>query len=238
MGVATDDINDLIELRALASALDYLSCAVLLATGRGRPLLGNRAAADLLASADGLTQHGGVLATADAASGRRLRQILQRAAKAAPDDDSPSGATTVPRPSPRSQYLVVAGPPRLTDIEGPLPAAVADGLVLLFIHDLDGIASHAPVVLRQLFGATDAETRVALLLLRGRTVAEIAATLQNSLATVRTHVRRLLHKTETKRQADLMRVLLAAASTAAGSRVPAKGRIGRALSEAPPKSKS
>ncbi|HUO12881.1 MAG TPA: hypothetical protein VMU37_09010 [Caulobacteraceae bacterium] len=61
--------------------------------------------------------------------------------------------------------------------------------------------------LRELFGFTPAETRVALSLFEGRNLAEAAAELGLSVHTVRIHLSRVFAKSQTNRQADLVRVM-------------------------------
>jgi DNA-binding CsgD family transcriptional regulator len=61
--------------------------------------------------------------------------------------------------------------------------------------------------LRSLFGLTPAEARVACLLVV-ETVEEVAASLGVSVATVRSHVQKLLAKTGTRRQSELVRLLV------------------------------
>jgi len=63
--------------------------------------------------------------------------------------------------------------------------------------------------LRALFGLTGAEATLAQGLLDGRRLAEIAASRDVSVETVRTQLRSLFKKTGASRQADLMRILLA-----------------------------
>jgi DNA-binding CsgD family transcriptional regulator len=61
--------------------------------------------------------------------------------------------------------------------------------------------------LRDLFGLTPAEARVACRLV-GETVDEVAEALGVGVATVRTHVQHLLAKTGTRRQSELVRLLV------------------------------
>jgi len=64
--------------------------------------------------------------------------------------------------------------------------------------------------LRELFGLTAAETKVALGLLTGSGPREIAEEIGVSFNTVRTHLARVLAKTGTRRQGELIRVLMRA----------------------------
>ena len=62
--------------------------------------------------------------------------------------------------------------------------------------------------LRQLYGLTRAEAHLAALLLAGKSLEECADELFVSLSTVRTHLQRIFIKTDTTRQATLLRTLL------------------------------
>jgi DNA-binding CsgD family transcriptional regulator len=64
--------------------------------------------------------------------------------------------------------------------------------------------------LKDLFGFTVAESRVANALLAGQTVEDIATAAQVRRDTVRAHVKRMLAKTGTRRQSDLQKLLVKA----------------------------
>jgi DNA-binding CsgD family transcriptional regulator len=55
-----------------------------------------------------------------------------------------------------------------------------------------------------MYDVTPAESRVLELIVEGLTPKEIADKLSVSIATVRTHLARLYHKTETSRQAEIV----------------------------------
>jgi DNA-binding CsgD family transcriptional regulator len=78
----------------------------------------------------------------------------------------------------------------------------------LFVYDRSIGRIPAISVLREIFGLTAAEARVAILLARGKTVREIVSMLGLSSNTIRTQLRQVFAKTQTKRQSELMRVLL------------------------------
>lgn len=64
------------------------------------------------------------------------------------------------------------------------------------------------VALQRLYGLTSTEARVAALLAKGDSVAEIADYLGNTAYTIRTHLRHIFDKTGTARQVDLVHLLL------------------------------
>jgi DNA-binding CsgD family transcriptional regulator len=83
--------------------------------------------------------------------------------------------------------------------------------IALILRDLhQAVPQFETEQLRDLFGFTAAETRVANALLAGRSVDEIAAASQVRRDTVRAHVKRLLAKTGTRKQSDLQRILVKA----------------------------
>jgi DNA-binding CsgD family transcriptional regulator len=77
----------------------------------------------------------------------------------------------------------------------------------VFISDpeLEPLTNEA--ILRQFFGLTPAETRLAILLLQHRSVEEAAERLDISLNTARTHLKKLFEKTGTRRQSELVSLL-------------------------------
>jgi DNA-binding CsgD family transcriptional regulator len=87
----------------------------------------------------------------------------------------------------------------------PVPVLSEDGphSVLLLI-DLDATPLPTTSCLEQIFRLTPAEARLALLLVGGDTVNEVAERLHLSVATVRTQLKAVFEKTHTHRQAELV----------------------------------
>jgi DNA-binding CsgD family transcriptional regulator len=63
-------------------------------------------------------------------------------------------------------------------------------------------------LLRRVYGLTNAEADVALRVLRGDGLKPICEELSLSMATVKTHLQHIFDKTDTHRQAELVRLLL------------------------------
>jgi len=63
-------------------------------------------------------------------------------------------------------------------------------------------------VLRQVFGFTPTESKLGILLMNGQSLEDAADALHITIATARTHLKRLLSKTGTSRQTELVRLLL------------------------------
>jgi DNA-binding CsgD family transcriptional regulator len=91
------------------------------------------------------------------------------------------------------------------------PAAedFSEARALVVIIDPEQDPEPPKMLLRRLYGFTNAEAEVALRVLRGDGLKPIAADLALSMATVKTHLQHTFDKTDTHRQAELVRLLLA-----------------------------
>jgi DNA-binding CsgD family transcriptional regulator len=89
-----------------------------------------------------------------------------------------------------------------------LPDDFLDGmaLVLLTIGDPEAQAPAQLQMLRDVYGLSPTEARLVQALAEGVSLREFSARHQMSYETVRSHTRRVLHKTGARRQADLVRI--------------------------------
>jgi DNA-binding CsgD family transcriptional regulator len=78
----------------------------------------------------------------------------------------------------------------------------------IFLADSDAQAKRSPERLRRIYGLTPVEGEVASRIAKGLSLADISEDLATSIHTVRGHLKQLFAKTDTHRQADLVRVLL------------------------------
>ncbi|MFD0360696.1 helix-turn-helix transcriptional regulator [Nocardia sp. GCM10030253] len=162
----------------------------------------NPAALSILESRDGLGMgRRGHLESSDNRSAVGLRAIIDSALR----EYRPyvGRRALIPRHSGGSSYalLVVPLDPKVGCRDERTPAA------LVVIVDPDQETSGGPKALRQLYGLTAAEARVAAAALRGEGLRSIAEELAVSVNTARTHLQRAFEKTGTHRQAELVRML-------------------------------
>lgn len=94
-----------------------------------------------------------------------------------------------------------------------IDAAVPDGALLMATVHAPVRSERGIVALARIFGLTCAESRVLAHLVDDRTPSEISAALGVSVTTVRTHLQALFQKTGARRQAELVRLALMAASS-------------------------
>jgi DNA-binding CsgD family transcriptional regulator len=203
----------------VTEALDRVATAVLLLDERGRVTVFNRAAGELLRRGEGLTlERDRQLRAAVTADGAALRRAIVGACStgAATSDDGGApwhagSALLVARPRGRPLQVTVS-PLRLTV---PILAGAPPRAIVL-IADPDARPASSGEVWRRLFGFTAAESRVAALLATGLRVQDCADALPVGEATIRTHLKRLLHKTGSRTQSDLMRALIVGPLLGAG----------------------
>lgn len=159
-----------------------------------RVLQMNTAAAVMLRSNDGLRTRAGIVEASQPSMNVALRHTIAHAIRREGHGHYRRAPLICSRPSGRWPYLVHI-----------LPAAERAVLVVV---DPDDRATPPKELLRRVFGMTDAEASVALCVLNGDGLKPIAERLHLSPATVKTHLQHVFDKTNTHRQAELVRLLL------------------------------
>jgi DNA-binding CsgD family transcriptional regulator len=187
-----------------AGLLDYLPLGVILTDENCRVLMLNRTARDVLIEDDGLTLRGDFLVASSSQQNIALRRLVRDVLRGG-DADGPlgrRGVITLPRPScGRSHEIVVIS---LRQTVGALTPTVAAAFI-----GTEMIDSEAAVeIVAPLYGLTAAEARVAVVLMQGRSLTEVAIELRVSKETARKHLRALFRKTLTNRQSELVRLLV------------------------------
>ncbi|MBL8699688.1 MAG: helix-turn-helix transcriptional regulator [Alphaproteobacteria bacterium] len=120
-------------------------------------------------------------------------------------DDAASGGTArIARRSGRAAYSVLTAPLPRADA----PFGIVAPVAVVFVTDPDSGADLPQDRLRDLYGLTPAELRLAVRLVSGESISEIAGQLGLSVATLRSQLASLFRKTGTSRQSELMRLLL------------------------------
>ena len=79
---------------------------------------------------------------------------------------------------------------------------------MVFVGDPEVREETDADLLSLFYDLSHAEARVASLLVHGKSVKEVSEGLQVSLNTARTHLKRIFEKTGTRRQAELMQLIL------------------------------
>lgn len=186
------------------AALEHTSAAAFLLDSVGRVVYMNRSAEEIVSSADGLMLRRNKIIATNPAQQSKLRLLIGAAIDAAQTSPpSPAGAIALERSSGRRPLFVRVLPLRV-DLES---GQTSPGHALLLITDPDGAVQDATSLLRDLFSLTTAEIAVAVNLRVGLTLADIAAARGVALETIRSQVKSVLQKTNTRRQSDLVLLL-------------------------------
>ena len=192
--------------QAVEAALDRLPYGVVIADATGRTLVVNRAAKQMVAANDGLLLRGGHLAAArteeTAALARHVAEAVQTAGRC---NGQGGGAVLVSRPSGRRPFAVLIAP-LSPDVS--LAAQHQAPAALILITDLESRPELLGKRLAELFGLTPAEACLAVALAGGKRLEDVAEERGVRMPTLRSQLRAVLGKTGTRRQADLMRLIV------------------------------
>jgi DNA-binding CsgD family transcriptional regulator/PAS domain-containing protein len=194
-----------VERNAALEVLDRLPTAVVLCDQGGTPVIVNGAAREILANSDGLLVRGGKLAASRPLETNALENLIIDAASAARGQgERAGGMLSVSRDSGSRPLSVLVAPMQApSGVPGHRRIAAA-----LFISDPESVILTNQDRLLQLYGLTPAESRLAAQIAQGRSLEEAAAMLNIKTQTARSYVKRILGKTGTKRQVELVRLLL------------------------------
>lgn len=182
-----------VEAGTLRGALDAISAAAVILAPGGRIMFRNAAA------------------EAELERGSTVQERQGRLTGATPDGIRLVASVTTSSGSPGRDM-------RLIETEGRVLHAswvalkkvseAADEPILLLLREPEKELVTPLSAAATLFRLTPTELQVLAQLLHGRTLAEITKILGIAMSTVKTHLNTLFHKTDTARQADLLRVVL------------------------------
>ncbi len=186
------------------SALEMMAVGVVLLS-QGNEILFTNAVAERLLAARQLRCEGRTIAGRTADETRALRTLVARAAADKGLEKAPSGGVLVLDGDIDAPSLVVRAAP-LSEPE--IRASVGlDAPVMLLLNEVGGGAALPTDLLKEAFGLTRAEATVARALAEGQSLQQIADLLGTARSTVASHLNALFAKTQTRRQADLVRTL-------------------------------
>jgi DNA-binding CsgD family transcriptional regulator len=182
--------------------LDASSNAIIFLDRDARVLFANHAARALAAADDGLLMSHSGLSLQNSIDDRRLQQLIGGALL--PNSRSSSGATRALRRSGKRPLAILVS----TFSSNDKFVATIKPAVCIVISDPERQALVPASVLKSLFGLTRSESRLAERLASGEALPSIAASLGITYGTARTQLATIFRKTGTKRQGELVKVLL------------------------------
>jgi DNA-binding CsgD family transcriptional regulator len=198
----SDPRRDALEQWAL-ELLDHNPAAMLLLDGHERVVYANRRARELCAARDGIELAARKVNLARPHDNERLQRLLADARS----DPRAGGMLRIARPSGKRSYVAViaAVVARRRATMAPRPA------ICIVISDPDGRAPLSSEPLRVAFGLTAAEARLAALLGAGEDLRSAAGEIGITYGTARARLATIFEKTQTRRQGELVKLLLTTA---------------------------
>jgi DNA-binding CsgD family transcriptional regulator len=185
-------------------ALDLLNIGLAVTGPSGFVLVANRSFEHILASRDGLELSSDGVLQAQKECGPALSELLQRTSRGgtAGKGSKQDTVMAVTRSSGKRPLTLQVRSAKMA-----AGAEEAGPSVLVFVLDPELRVEAAEEELRQLYGLTSTEARLANLLMEGKTVDECCELLRVRHSTGRTHLQHLFEKVGVKRQSELVSVL-------------------------------
>ncbi len=188
----------------IRSGVVFFDCA-------GRVTATNAQADEITRRADGLFLSGCSLSAGRANEDRALQRALARAVRLSRGDATVAAESElqttirVSRPSGRAPYVVTINPCPEGAACNPFPEAPC---VMALIEDTDAETDVDPALLSFVFSLTEAEARVAALIVERASVHDVARRLSVSDHAVRYHLQSCFRKMNVKSQKDLAALIL------------------------------
>jgi DNA-binding CsgD family transcriptional regulator len=196
------------QLRALTAAIDRSDVGVLLVDASGQLTFANEAAEALIARNDGLRRLGGMLAASHLSDTLSLQTSIQHVLASGTDE---SKANTAPAP-------VVAlrrscGRPLMATIVPVRTVAqpACDAAAIVYVFDPGRTMGALLEPVCKFFGLSRVETQLACLIGDGMVLSDAAKAMRVRELTARSYLKQIFLKTGTKRQAELVGLLLKSA---------------------------
>ena len=188
--------------RFSAIALDHLAIGVLMLDGGGRLLHANRAGHRILESGEGILETEGMIQVAHSDVATILADL--RARDTGGRRSRPSVRISIQRGE-RAPLEIFAV--SIEELGGEL-GLEAEAALALFVSDPESGLEPPPSVLREHYGLSRREAEVVGQILLGRSLDEAATALGIHRETIRMHLKQVFRKVGTRRQVDLVRLLL------------------------------
>lgn len=188
----------------IAGALEVVRHGVLIVAGDHLVINVNSAAERIFRAEDGLCMRSGRITATSTHAERELHRAIHNALDGEGSTIRRGRSFDCVRPSGKRPYVIHVLPSNRRDADEPPRQPMA----MVLIIDPEDEPEPAAALLRRLYRLTNAEAEIALRMMHGAGVKQISEELSISLTTVRTHLQHVFDKTDTHRQAELVRLLL------------------------------
>lgn len=192
----------------LLGALELTPDAVFLLDGNCRIEHMNVSASDLLERRDGFSGDQRILRTHDEAANNNLQAIVSNIAVSQSSDYPSAGEhLIVRRLDGRRPFQLLIAPLVSRKILDQVTTDRGETKCIVFVTDLEALPIPSESALRDLYQLTNAESRLAAKLGAGENLSDAANALRITRETSRTVLKRIFQKTDTNRQAELVRLI-------------------------------
>lgn len=184
------------------AALNRVAFGILVVNSSARVLLTNRTGGEILGERDGISLSVSEVLRADTpAATDHLHKLIRAAANKELADEAATGLA-VERPSGKRplSVLLCGTPEARLEEHGPL--------AVLFVSDPDRQPLPDAGTISKLFDLTPSESRLVAVLTSGLKLEEAAESCELTLSTARTYLKQIFSKTGTRRQSELVKLIL------------------------------
>lgn len=207
MGMRDKALEQSRQITGLVSALNSIDIGMCVIDSHGRAMFANHAADEILREGDGLRWDDGSIVASQIADTLKLHVAIRHVIGSRPAFNWWASGRHIPIiPLQRSagrRPLMVA----LLPVEGEI-ASPNDPAAILCFYASDANLSEVLMPMCKLYGLSPVETRLAAQLASGATLAEAATAMRVKQQTARSYLKQIFLKTGTKRQSDLVRIML------------------------------
>jgi DNA-binding CsgD family transcriptional regulator len=190
---------------AASGVFDQLAMGIILLDDHGSIVIENKSAECILTDNDGIAVKNHRVTVFDSCENSEIQCLIRAAIqKENGNRCGSSGQMLVMRASGKRPYMVFVTPLNSTTISVEQRKAT----VAIYITDPERRIVSAEEILKRLYRLTVSEAKLATLLVEGKNVEEASQTLDITTNTTRTHLKSIFHKTETRGQSDLIRLVL------------------------------
>lgn len=192
------------ERLALAEIMDRLPTGVILLDEARQPVVTNQSADRILGLEDGFQMGPGGPSAANARENAILQKLLADVLEDSKREASKAGFLAVSRPSGKRSFPLMV----TKLLAAPPGSRVRDAALAIFVSDPDSGQVSATQLLEAIYSLTNAEAELVRLLSQGMSLEQAAEARGIAINTARSHLKRVFSKTDTRRQGELVRLVL------------------------------
>jgi DNA-binding CsgD family transcriptional regulator len=174
-----------------------------------RPVFTNRAALQLAALNDGLRIDDDSPRLWDSQENTLLRKLIDCAIESCLKDGKPSAQViSISRPSGKRPFVAL-----ISSLLRPIEALAHDAVAAVFVGDATDVKLSGRETLEGLYSLTKAEAELVGLLAAGNSLDEVATVRGITMNTARSQLKQVFVKTDTRRQGELVQLVLSGVAT-------------------------